>query len=347
MKTALTYDDVLLVPRFSNIESRSEIVLDSDLDNRRTLTLPIISSPMDTVTGDVMASTMAVNGGLGIIHRYNTPDEQATILSIAKRIANTIKRKDDNLIGAAIGVSGDYLDRARKLVKAGADIICIDIAHGHHILMQKAIRDVRTVVGMEVHIMAGNVATKEGYEDLSRWGADSVRCNVGGGSICSTRIQAGSGYPRLQTLLDCSTSEFAGRVPIIADGGIRNSGDIVKALAAGADFVMLGSLLAGTAETPSETVRIGGEIRKVYRGMASREAQMAWRGKASSLEGVATTIPFKGSVEPILADLEKGIRSGLSYSGARTIEEFQAVAEFVRQTRAGTVESGTHIMGVL
>ena len=347
MRTALTYDDVLLIPRFSDIESRSEISLDSDLDNKRTLTLPIISSPMDTVTGDVMASTMALSGGLGIIHRYNTPDEQATMLAIAKRIAGTINRKDANLIGAAIGVSGDYLDRARKLVKAGADIICIDIAHGHHILMQKAIRDVRTIVGNSIHIMAGNVATREGYDDLCRWGADSVRCNVGGGSICSTRIQAGSGYPGLQTILDCSVSEFAGQVPIIADGGIRNSGDIVKALAAGADFVMLGSLLAGTGETPSETVRVDGEIRKVYRGMASREAQMDWRGKTSSLEGVATTIPFKGSVEPILADLERGIRSGLSYSGARTIEEFHCVAEFVRQTQCGTAESGTHIMRVL
>ena len=346
MITALTYDDVLLVPRFSDIESRSEIVLNSDLDNRRTLTLPIISSPMDTITGAAMASTMALNGGLGIIHRYNTPDEQASIVFTAKRISSTINKKD-NLVGAAIGVSGDYLDRARKLVKAGADIICIDIAHGHHILMQKAIRDVRTVVGTGIHIMAGNVATKEGYEDLSRWGADSVRCNVGGGSICSTRIQAGSGYPGLQTLLDCSTSEFAGRVPIIADGGIRNSGDIVKALAAGADFVMLGSLLSGTEETPSDTIEVGGETRKVYRGMASREAQLAWRGKTSSLEGVATTVAHKGSVEHTLSDLERGIRSGLSYSGARTIEDFQTVAEFVRQTRAGTVESGTHIMRVL
>ena len=346
MITALTYDDVLLVPRFSDIESRSEIVLDSDLDNRRTLTLPIISSPMDTITGAAMASTMALNGGLGIIHRYNTPDEQASIVFTAKRISSTINKKD-NLVGAAIGVSGDYLDRARKLVKAGADIICIDIAHGHHILMQKAIRDVRTVVGTGIHIMAGNVATKEGDEDLSRWGADSVRCNVGGGSICSTRIQAGSGYPGLQTLFDCSSSDFSGRVPIIADGGIRNSGDIVKALAAGADFVMLGSLLSGTEETPSDTIEVGGETRKVYRGMASREAQLAWRGKTSSLEGVATTVAHKGSVEHTLSDLERGIRSGLSYSGARTIEDFQTVAEFVRQTRAGTVESGTHIMRVL
>tara|TARA_R110000772_G_scaffold83408_1_gene176437 strand:- start:4 stop:414 length:411 start_codon:yes stop_codon:yes gene_type:complete len=136
-------------------------------------------------------------------------------------------------------------------------------------------------------------------------------------------------------------------VPIIADGGIRNSGDIVKALAAGADFVMLGSLLSGTEETPSDTIEVGGETRKVYRGMASREAQLAWRGKTSSLEGVATTVAHKGSVEHILSDLERGIRSGLSYSGARTIEDFQTVAEFVRQTRAGTVESGTHIMRVL
>ena len=180
MRTALTYDDVLLVPKYSDIESRTEITLDSALDNKRTLTLPIISSPMDTVTGDVMASTMSASGGLGIIHRYNTPDEQATIVAIAKKIANTVGN-GNSIIGAAVGVSGDYLDRARKLAHAGVDVICIDIAHGHHILMQKAIRDVRTVVGNRIHIMAGNVATREGYEDLCRWGADSVRANVGSG----------------------------------------------------------------------------------------------------------------------------------------------------------------------
>ena len=344
MRTALTYDDVLLVPRFSDIESRSEIVIDSPLDNRRTLTLPIISSPMDTITGAAMTSMMALNGGLGIVHRYNTPDEQATILSIAKRIANTINRKDTNLIGAAIGVSGDYLDRARKLVKAGADIICIDIAHGHHILMQKAIRDVRTVVGMEVHIMAGNVATKEGYEDLSRWGADSVRCNIGGGSICSTRVQTGHGMPGLQTIIDCAKTDRD--VAIIADGGIRNSGDIVKALGAGADAVMCGSLLSGTDETPGKVFEEADGTRwKTYRGMASKEAQVNWRGSYSSYEGVSARVPYRGTVKSILFDLEKGIRSGFSYSGARSVTEFQAKADFVVQTSAGMGESRTHIMG--
>jgi IMP dehydrogenase len=211
--------------------------------------------------------------------------------------------------------------------------------------MKQALKLLRQMVGDDVHIMAGNVATLEGYEDLATWGADSVRCNIGGGSICSTRIQTGHGVPGLQTIMDCSKSQFAGSVPIIADGGIRNSGDIVKALAAGADFVMLGSLLAGTAEAPGD-VLVGrdGSKQKAYRGMASKDAQMSWRGKTASLEGIATTIPFKGTVVDILDDLERGIRSGLSYSGARSITELQAKAQFIRQTVSGQTESGTHIL---
>ena len=336
MKEGLTYNDVLLVPQYSNIESRKEVSLSSTL-GFINCDLPIIASPMDTVSEVAMAKAMDAKGALAIIHRYNSLEDQA------KMVAET--SRGNSLVGAAVGTSGDFLERAYACYEAGADVICVDVAHGHHSLMKQALRLLRQMVGDDVHIMAGNVATLEGYENLATWGADSVRCNIGGGSICSTRIQTGHGVPGLQTIMDCSKSQFAGSVPIIADGGIRNSGDIVKALAAGADFVMLGSLLAGTTEAPGD-VLVGrdGSKQKAYRGMASKDAQMSWRGKTASLEGIATTIPYKGTVVDILDDLERGIRSGLSYSGARSITELQAKAQFIRQTVSGQTESGTHIL---
>jgi len=244
-------------------------------------------------------------------------------------------------MGAAVGISGDYIDRATALLSAGVDFLCVDVAHGHHILMKKALEKLRSLTD-EFHIMAGNVATLEGVNDLADWGADSVRCNIGGGSICSTRMQTGHGLPGLQTIFECARTDRD--VAIIADGGIRNSGDIVKALAAGADAVMCGSLLAGTTESPGNVFEgADGFKYKSYRGMASKEAQMSWRGKYSSFEGVATQVPYRGSVAAILEDIERGIRSGFSYSGAQSLKELQRKAKFVRQTSAGLGESRTHI----
>jgi len=280
-----------------------------------------------------MAAAMDSRGGFGIIHRYNSIEIQCQHVECLPAEA---------IVGAAIGVSGDYLDRATALYDAGAQILCVDVAHGHHILMKEALRALRDIFGSTVHIMAGNVATLEGYNDLVDWGADSVRCNIGGGSICSTRIQTGHGVPGLQTIIDCARSDR--NAPIIADGGIRNSGDIVKALAAGADVVMLGSLLSGTDETPGDVITTRKGKFKSYRGMASADAQIEWRGKTASLEGIATTVPCKGPVAGVLKELERGIRSGLSYSGARSIKELQAKAQFIRQTASGRVESATHIL---
>ena len=338
MKEALTYDDVLLVPQYSDIESRKEVDIHNMLDKSRKLLVPIISSPMDTVTEEKMVIAMSFAGGLGIVHRYNTIENQAEIVN------NLCKKHFCAKVGAAIGATGDYEERATALYNAGARMLCIDVAHGHHGLVKKALHRLREMFGDDVHLMAGNVATKEGYEALSDWGADSVRCNIGGGSICSTRIQTGHGVPGLQTIMDCANSDRPAK--IIADGGIRNSGDMVKAIAAGADFVMIGSLLAGTVESPGEVVKNNmGESYKLYRGMASFGAQKEWRGKMTSApEGVSTTVPCKGPVKDIICDLAMGIRSGLSYSGARSISEFQAKAKFVRQTNASQVESAAHIM---
>lgn len=344
MKKSLSYDDVLLVPKYSDIRSRSEIDTTSHLPNGLMLRLPIISSPMDTVTEASMAFVMATMGGSGIIHRYNTIEEQTKIVrNVAKDLlsAPAERSRGTKIIGAAVGVTGDYIERAQSLVFAGADYICVDVAHGHHILMKEALHSLRKSLPSEIHIMAGNVATLAGINDLADWGANSVRCNIGGGSICSTRIQTGHGLPGFQTILECAKTDRD--VGIIADGGIRNAGDIVKALAAGADAVMCGSLLAGTHETPGDILKDASGSYKVYRGMASKEAQMNWRGRYSSFEGVSSVVPYRGHVDELLADLHKNIKSGFSYSGARNIDELRLNAVFSRQTTAGTVESGTHI----
>ena len=341
LKKGLAYDDVLLVPQYSDIVSRKEVDIGQKIKIGTSdyyFSMPIISSPMDTVTEGSMASALASAGGLGVIHRYNTIEAQAAIVCSVKKACPTAP------VSAAIGITGDYITRAGALVEAGASILCVDVAHGHHVMMKEALRSLRYCLP-KVHLMAGNVATREAFEDLATWGADSIRCNIGGGSICSTRIQTGHGVPGLQTIFDCYLANTSRDVKIIADGGIKNSGDIVKALAAGADFVMLGSLLAGTIQTPGEVITDNtGNIYKTYRGMASPVAQKDWRGKASSLEGVSTVVPYKGDVSIILEDLCTGIRSGLSYSGARNILELQARAQFIEQTPAGSVESGTHIM---
>ena len=337
-REALSYDDVLLVPQFSDIKSRKEVSLSSQL-GYYDMNLPIIASPMDTIVEEEMAIALADLGALGVVHRYNTIQEQVDLIfKISGRVTG-------HSIAAAIPISGDYIERAQALVAAGAKILCIDVAHGDHAMMKEALDSLKARLPGHVHIMAGNVATQEGYERLVEWGADSVRVGIGGGSICSTRIQTGHGVPTLTSVIDCAKSRYAGRNPIIADGGIKTSGDIVKAIGAGADFVMIGSLFSGTTETPGKIlVQSDGSKVKEYRGMASRAAQMAWRGRTSSLEGISTFVPFKGKVKYVVDDLVNGIRSGLSYTGSRSIEEFQARAVFIQQTQAGQSESSTHIL---
>ena len=321
--TSMSFDDVLLVPQYSDIESRKHLSTTNTLGDIK-FGLPIISSPMDTVTELKMAYAMHTNGGLGIIHRYNSIEEQAKIVKD--------RTLDEAIVGAAIGVTGDYQERARELVNSGANVLCVDVAHGHHSMMRDALKCLKEEYGGDTHIMAGNVATGEGSLDLATWGADSVRVGIGGGSICSTRLVSGHGIPTLQSIIDCVHAGCP--IPII----------VVKALAAGADFVMLGSMLAGTDQTPGQVFDNGNKKYKVYRGMASSEAQVNWRGKTSTPEGISTTIPYKGDVNNILADLKGGIQSGMSYSGARTLTDLQAKARFAQQTIAGQSESYTHIL---
>ena len=330
MKQTVTFDDVLLQPQYSEIVSRKSIDISSALSKNIVLDLPIIAAPMDTVTNSYLISQMNRQGATGILHRYNSTYEQVHSL---KRI--------EGVKAAAVGVTGDYADRALKLVDAGASIICVDVAHGHHALVRHALKVLRNTIGYDIHIMAGNVATLQAFNDLADWGADSIKVGIGGGSICSTRIQTGHGIPTLQSVMDCAQSDRDAK--LIADGGIKNSGDMVKALAAGADFVMVGSLLAGTIEAPGESITIGGKSYKKYRGMASVEAQIDWRGHTSSIEGVSHMIPAKGRLKNTLNELEGGIRSGFSYTGALNIVEFQSKAKFIQQTSSGLYESRTHI----
>lgn len=340
MKKVLTFDDVSLVPKYSDITTREQVDISVELDAILSLDVPIIGAPMDTVVGTDMAVALGELGTFGVLHRYNTISEQADMVTQVTSGTNA-----ESPIAAAIGATGDFLERADELVGAGAEILCIDVAHGHHAHVKRALGVLRGKFGSDVHLMAGNVATAEAFTDLSNWGADSIRVGVGGGAACSTRVRTGHGVPVLESIRQCAESEASAL--LIADGGMRNSGDITKALAAGADLVMVGSLLAGTDEAPGVIITDERTKRKykVYRGMASRDAQSSWRNRVSVVEGVSTTVPYKGSVVDTIDELTGGIRSGLSYSGCSNLNELRLTATFVRQTPAGLKEGSPHILG--
>jgi IMP dehydrogenase len=346
-----SYDDVMLEPQYSEVRSRKGIKianrLSIGLPKCQTVLLmetPIISSPMDTVTDWRMALAMYMFGGLGILHRYNKIEEQVDMINQMQHVCGG----DMDVMAAAVGVTGDYLERAKALCDAGCNVIVVDVAHGHHILMKEALEKLKPQLGECAHIMAGNVASVRGIIDLHKWGADSIRVGVGSGSICSTRIKTGHGVPTLEVLLQAKENAYCleHKPVLIADGGLRNSGDIVKAIAAGADYVMLGSLLAGTHESPGDIIEVKGKKYKSYRGMASPSAQKDWKGSYNSNEGISAIIPYKGSVVDVLEELNRGIRSGFSYSGAENIEELKELAIFRNVSPASRLESSTHILGL-
>jgi IMP dehydrogenase len=347
MQRAVCFDDVLLVPQFSDIESRSNVDLSvtgfdeefARLTSEHTkLSCPIVGSPMDTVTSPETAAILADAGGFGVLHRYCSIDESIQAYLQTKKLI-TDKTNENNVM-VAVGATGDYLERAADLYAAGCRAFCIDVAHGHHGHTRRALENLRKIYNKKIHIMAGNIATLEAFNDLADWGADSLRVGIGGGSMCTTRIRTGHGIPTLQSILDCSKSDRD--VYIVADGGIRNSGDVVKALAAGADMIMLGSILAGHDESPGVLITKEHKSYKKFRGMASREAQLEWRGKVSVTEGETTLVPYKGELKNTLTDLLEGIKSGLSYSGAQTARELRAKSRFVQVTVNGVNENGPH-----
>ena len=353
MQRAVCFDDVLLVPQLSDIESRSCVDLSVPgfespfarlTDKHTDLKCPIVGSPMDTVMGPQSAAMMAKFGGFGILHRYcSIEDSKQMFFETTELMSGELDDTSQHLaqnIMVAIGATNDYFERATELYDAGCRAFCIDVAHGHHINVKNALNKLRSRFGKKVHIMTGNVATLEAFNDLADWGSDSIRTGVGGGSMCTTRIRTGHGVPTLQSIMDCSKSDRD--VYIVADGGIRNSGDAVKALAAGADMVMLGSILAGHDESPGTVIFKDQQRFKKFRGMASREAQLEWRGRVSVSEGESTLVPYKGSLSDTLADLLEGIRSGLSYSGSKTVREFRVKSKFIGVTSNGVLENGPH-----
>ncbi|MHA1397536.1 MAG: IMP dehydrogenase [Candidatus Heimdallarchaeaceae archaeon] len=470
MREGITFDDVLLVPKRSSVSSRQEIDTSTRLSKNIRLNIPIVSSNMDTVTESRMAIVMAQQGGVGIIHRFLSVEEQvqevikvkrsemfridkpyclspshtiadaralmqergisgilvtedsgklvgiltsrdlifeenntlpisqlmstdlitaepttsieeaAQILKehrieklplvdseyhlkglitskdiIKSKISpNASKDKKGRLIvGGAIGVKGDYLQRAEALINVDCDVLILDIAHGHSDLAINAIKRIKKELG-EIELIAGNVATKEGTEDLIAAGCDAVKVGVGPGSICITRIVTGCGVPQLTAVLDSVSVAKEYDIPIIADGGIRNSGDISKAIAAGASTVMIGGLLAGTEESPGTSILRQGRRYKVVRGMASTFATLGReeREKKGSFdemdlgsivpEGVEAMVPYRGSAIEVLHQLVGGLRSGISYCGAKTIKEMQEKAEFIKITSSGRKESTPH-----
>lgn len=468
----LTFDDVLLVPKFSTLKSRTEASTATKLTRRLTINIPIVSAAMDTVTESRMAIAMAREGGLGVIHRFMPVNQQvAEVLKVKRaegividdpytiglgstvadarrememrgvsglivvdserrvhgivtardvlferddtrieevmtprsrlvvanegvtteqavelirrhkvekipivdkdwRVKGLITAKDIRsrglyphstrdskgrmMVGAAIGVKGDYLERARALIEAETDVLVVDVAHGHTELVLNALRALRREFGDELQIIAGNVATAEGFEDLAAY-ADCVKVGIGPGAVCTTRVVAGVGVPQLTAILTCAEASERTGVPMMADGGIRSSADLVKALAGGASTVMIGMLLAGTDESPGAVVVRNGRKSKVYRGMASFYAMLGREAKSSGdvpldevadysymAEGVEAYVDYKGSASDVIKQLINGLKSGMSYLGARTIPEMRRNAIFIQITHAAYLESLPH-----
>lgn len=337
----LTFDDVQLIPRKSRHKSRFDgsISLATELSPSMKLTFPIISSNMDTITGLEMASTMHELGGLGIIHRFMDPSVQGSLLASMPKDSHRV---------ACIGVGKEALTRYNRLFDKCTAVL-IDVAHGHSDAVIDQIKRIKDLSPTKT-VIAGNVATYSGAFDLIEAGADCIKVGVGPGSLCTTRIQTGCGVPQLTAIMDCAKARDTQirwchnfrKARIIADGGIRNGGDIMKALAAGADAVMIGGMFAGTNETPGKTYLEKGSQYKIYRGMASRSAQEDWKGKATSVEGELTRVPCKGSVRNIFKSLVKNMCSSMSYLGATNLHDFRENAEFIRQTPAGYTESCPH-----
>jgi IMP dehydrogenase len=473
-ETALTYDDVLLVPQYSHVESRRTLSTKSWLTKKIALQVPIVSANMDVVTETEMAIAMAREGGIGMIHRFMTIAEQARQIGRVKKAESFIvdkpitmtesktvgdvKRiveetgtggilildKDEKLVGivstrdllfendmkkpvsaimsrdvhsappntslkeaerllheyrveklplvdgdgkvaglvtlkdimkitqfpkatkdtrgrlavgAAVGVRDKEMRRVEAVLEAGADCIVVDIAHGDSQLEVEMIKNIRRRFP-EAQIIGGNVATADGTKRLIEVGADAVKVGVGPGSICITRIVAGAGVPQLTAVIECATAAREYGIPIIADGGIRQPGDLAKAIAAGAQTAMVGSLLAGTDESPGLIMTRRGHRYKASRGMASLEANIKRNKREGNdltheeieeyvAEGVEAAVPYRGRAREVLTQLVGGLQSGMSYSGASSIEEFQEKAIFVRMTGAGLRESGPHDVEVL
>ncbi|CAB1081322.1 GMP reductase (EC [Olavius algarvensis Delta 1 endosymbiont] len=333
---AFTYDDILMVPSYNHWESRKVVeIFMRCKTGKLSLDIPIMTSNMDTITETDMANFIGSKGGIGVLHRYMPIEDNVRMFQACQYPAFV-----------SIGCAESDLQRAEALRDAGADLFCVDVAHAHAKYVGRTLKHIREMIGDSACIMAGNVATYAGADYLASCSADIVKVGIGGGSVCTTRIKTGFGVPNLTAIKNCSRADRS----VVADGGIRYAGDIVKALAFGADFVMVGSMLAGTRPTPGPVIakkdQSGREVRvKTYRGMASSDVQQEYHGGIAewkTAEGVATEVAYREDENEIIADIIGGLRSGLTYGGAATIEELQRKLDYIEITPAGRTESLAH-----
>ena len=359
-KKGLTFDDVLLIPAESHVLA-NEVDLSTKLADNIKLIIPLVSAGMDTVTEGAMAIAMALQGGLGVVHKNMSIQAQAGEVANVKSVvvpSNTTKAAVDDqnrlLCAAAVGVTSDTFERAEALLEAGADAIVIDTAHGHSAGVLRKIKEIRDHFPKQT-LIAGNVATGDATRALFDAGVDVVKVGIGPGSICTTRIVAGVGVPQITAIYDAASAAREYHKPIIADGGIKYSGDVVKALAAGGNAVMLGSMLSGTTEAPGDIFEDNGKKYKRYRGMGSVGAMAQAHGssdryfqggvnEANKLvpEGVEARVEYKGDVSDVIFQIDGGLRSGMGYCGAANIPELIEKAQFVQITNAGLRESHPH-----
>lgn len=329
---SLCFDDILLIPQYGNIKSRSQVNISMKV-NSLYLEFPVIASPMDTVCGIDMCMSMSSHGGIGILHRYMSFEDQI--------IASKILVDSEMNFGVAVGL--DSIDHVTRLYDCGVRCILVDTANGHNFYSIDEIRKIRKQFS-DIHIMAGNISTQEGFARLAQAGANSIRVGIGGGACCTTRMVTGHGIPTLASIMKCKTwKDENSECAIIADGGIRSSGDIVKAFAAGADAVMLGSMLAATDCSPGNIEIIDGLEVKTFRGMASLEAQKQ-NNKISVIEGVSSYLPYKGSLNDVVGAIKGGIASGCSYSGVDRLDMLHKSASYVTVSPASISESMPHAL---
>ena len=343
IKEALTFDDVLLLPQYSSVVP-ANTNLNVKLSNTINLKLPFLSSAMDTVTESKMAIAMANNGGIGVIHRN---------LDIKKQCKEIKKVKKMNFpVGAAIGTSQNELIRAKSLIDSGVDMIVVDTAHGHSSNVIKMLEKIKKF-NNKITLCVGNIATGNAAKLLYNSGADILKVGIGPGSICTTRMVAGIGVPQITALLNVKKAMKKKKIKIISDGGIKFSGDIIKAIAAGADAIMMGSIFAGTEESPGRIFKLKKKLYKLYRGMGSigamssgsseRYFQKNYKDKSKFVpEGVESRVLFKGKVSKIIYQLQGGLRSSMGYIGAQKIEEVRKKSKFIKITKAGFYESMVH-----
>ena len=343
IKESLTFDDVLLLPQYSNVlPNQTDISI--ELTKKIKLKVPFLSSAMDTVTEAKMAIAIAKAGGIGIIHRN---------LDIKKQTNEITQVKKKKLfVGAAVGTGGDDIKRAKSLVDGGCDLIVIDTAHGHSGKVLNTLSKLKNIKST-VPICVGNIATGDAAKKLYNSGADIIKVGIGPGSICTTRMVAGIGVPQISAIMEVSNALKNKKVKIISDGGIKFSGDLAKALAAGADAIMMGSIFAGTDESPGKKFKIKGKIYKQYRGMgsigamssgsANRYFQKKFKDKSKFVpEGVEGRVEYKGNVSEIIYQLQGGLRSSMGYIGAKNLNQLKKNAKFIKITKAGFYESMVH-----